>query len=79
MSRPAGVRWAIAALACAMLTAGVACRRRAPDAPPVATPSLATLQSFQFRLGETDVIGALALGSAIGPRRGCPPRRADRP
>lgn len=47
--------------------------------PPVATPSLATLQSFQFRLGETDVIGALALGSAIGPRRGCPPRRANRP
>jgi 4'-phosphopantetheinyl transferase len=30
--------------------------------PPVATPSLATLHSFQFRLGETDVVGALALG-----------------
>ena len=29
--------------------------------PPVATPSLAALHSFQFRLGETDVIGALAL------------------
>ena len=29
--------------------------------PPVAGPSLGTLHSFQFRLGETDVIGALAL------------------
>lgn len=29
--------------------------------PPVATPSLATLHPFEFRLGETDVIGALAL------------------
>jgi 4'-phosphopantetheinyl transferase len=28
--------------------------------PPMATPSLAALHSFQFRLGETDVIGALA-------------------
>jgi 4'-phosphopantetheinyl transferase len=30
-------------------------------APPVATPSSATLHSFRFRLGQTDVIGALAL------------------
>jgi len=29
--------------------------------PPVATPSLAALHSFQFRPGETEVIGALAL------------------
>jgi 4'-phosphopantetheinyl transferase len=36
--------------------------------PPVATPSLATLHSFQFRLGETDLIGALALD--FGVRRG---------
>ena len=33
--------------------------------PPVATPSLATLHSFQFRLGEADVIGALALDSEV--------------
>jgi 4'-phosphopantetheinyl transferase len=31
--------------------------------PPVAAPSSATLHSFRFRLGETDVIGALALDS----------------
>ena len=35
--------------------------------PPVAPPSLAALHSFQFRLGETDVIGALALD--VGVRR----------
>ena len=33
-------------------------------APPVATPSLAILHSFQFRLGKTDVMGALAVGAA---------------
>jgi len=36
--------------------------------PPVAPPSLAALHSFQFRLGETDVIGALALDVEV--RRG---------
>ena len=36
--------------------------------PPVATPSLAALHSFQFRPGETDVIGALALDVEV--RRG---------
>jgi len=35
--------------------------------PPIRTPSLATLHSFQFRLGEADVIGALALAAARGP------------
>jgi 4'-phosphopantetheinyl transferase len=44
--------------------------------PPVATPSLATLHSFQFRLGETDVIGALALDSEV--RRGATAVRSGR-
>jgi phosphopantetheinyl transferase len=35
---------------------------------PVATPAATALHSFQFRLGETDVIGALALDFEV--RRG---------